>query len=90
MNKNEFIRKYAYKLGVTIKEVENCFTAFVESLTDCLKGGDYVHISGFATFEINEKKEREGVNPKTKEKIVIASCKSPNVKFSKAYKELFN
>lgn len=90
MNKNEFIRKYADKLGVTIKEAENCFTAFVESLTDCLKGGDYVHISGFATFEINEKKEREGVNPKTKEKIVIASCKSPNVKFSKAYKELFN
>ena len=90
MNKNEFIRKYADKLGVTIKEAESSFTAFVESLTDCLKEGEYVHISGFATFELSEKKEREGVNPKTKEKIVIPSCKSPNVKFSKAYKELFN
>ena len=90
MNKSEFIRQYADKLGVTIKEAEASFGAFVETMTDCLKSGEYVHISGFATFELNEKKEREGVNPKTKEKIVIASCKSPNVKFSKAYKELFN
>ncbi len=90
MNKSEFIRQYADNLGVTIKEAEANFAAFVETLTNCLKNGEYVHISGFATFDITEKKEREGVNPKTKEKITIASCKAPNVKFSKAYKELFN
>ena len=90
MNKSEFIRKYADNLGVTIKEAEASFAALVDTLTESLKDGEYVHISGFATFNLNEKKEREGVNPKTKEKIVIASCKSPNVKFSKAYKDLFN
>ena len=90
MNKSEFIREYADKLGVTIKDAEASFVAFVETLTDCLKKGEYVHISGFATFELAEKREREGVNPKTKEKITIASCKSPTAKFSKAYKELFN
>ncbi|MBQ2717099.1 MAG: HU family DNA-binding protein [Clostridia bacterium] len=90
MNKNEFIRKYADKQGVTIKDAEQSFSAFVETLTDCLKDGEYVHISGFATFEIKEKAEREGVNPKNKEKIVIPACKSPSVKFSKTYKDLFN
>ena len=90
MNKSEFIRRLADKQGVTIKESEENFVAFVDTLTDCLKGGDYVHISGFATFEVKEKDARDGVNPKTKERIVIPGCNSPTVKFSKAYKELFN
>ena len=90
MNKSEFIRRLADKQGVTIKEAEENFVAFVDTLTDCLKGGDYVHISGFATFEVKEKDARDGVNPKTKERIVIPGCNSPTVKFSKAYKELLN
>ena len=90
MNKSEFIRAYADKLGVTIKEAENNFQAFVDTLTQSLQNGEYVHISGFATFEIKDKAGRDGVNPKTGEKIAIAACKAPNVKFSKAYKDLFN
>ena len=90
MNKSEFIRKLADKQGVTIKEAELNFKSFVEPLTDCLKSGEYVHVSGFATFDLKDKSSRDGVNPKTKEKIVIGACKSPVVKFSKAYKDLFN
>ena len=90
MNKSEFIRAYADKLGVTIREAENNFELLVETLTESLKKGEYVHISGFATFEVKEKAERDGVNPKTGEKISIAACKSPTVKFSKAYKDVFN
>ena len=90
MNKSEFIRAYADKLGVTIKEAEGNFEALVSTLTDTLKKGDYVHISGFATFEVKKKDARDGVNPKTGEKITIEACKSPTVKFSKAYKDIFN
>lgn len=90
MNKSEFIRKFADKQGVTIREAEYSFNAFVETLTDCLKSGEYVHVSGFATFDVKDKTARDGVNPKTKERIVIGACKTPVVKFSKAYKDLFN
>ncbi len=90
MNKSEFIRNLADKQGVTIKEAEENFVAFVETLTECLKAGEYVHISGFATFSVKGKVAREGVNPKNQERIIIPSCQSPTVKFSKAYKELFN
>ena len=90
MNKSEFIRKFADKQGVTIKEAESAFNAFVETLTDCLKSGEYVHVSGFATFDLKDKAARDGVNPKTKERIVIEGCKTPVVKFSKAFKDLFN
>jgi len=34
MNKSEFVRAYADKLGVTIKEAEANFAAFKETLTD--------------------------------------------------------
>lgn len=90
MNKSEFIRAYADKLGVTIKEAETNFQALVDTLTDSLKKGEYIHISGFATFEVKEKAARDGVNPKTGKKIEIEACKAPTVKFSKAFKEIFN
>lgn len=90
MNKSEFIRAYADKLGVTIKEADGYFQAVVDTITDSLKKDEYIHISGFATFEVKDKAERSGINPKTGEKITIGACKTPAVKFSKAYKDLFN
>lgn len=90
MNKSEFIRAYADNLGVTIKDAEHNFQTFVDTLTQVLQTGKYVHVSGFATFEIKEKNARDGINPKTGEKLTIEACKSPTAKFSKAYKDLFN
>ncbi|MBR2385199.1 MAG: HU family DNA-binding protein [Clostridia bacterium] len=90
MNKSEFIRAYADNLGVTIKEAEGNFNAFIDTLTACLSRGEYVHISGFATFDLRDKSARDGVNPLTGEKVEIKACKAPVAKFSKAYKEKFN
>ena len=90
MNKSEFTRAYAERLGGTIKEAETNLVTFIETLTECLKNGEYVHISGFATFSVKDKNARQGVNPLNGEKVTIPACKSPNDKFSKAFKDLFN
>ena len=90
MNKSEFTRAYADRLGVTIKEAEVLVATFIDTITECLQNGEYVHISGFATFDLKAKNAREGVNPATKETVVIPACKAPNAKFSKSYKALFN
>lgn len=90
MNKSEFIRAYADKLGVTIKDAEQNFQLLIDTLTEVLQRGEYVHVSGFATFEVKDKNARDGINPKTGERLTIEACKSPTVKFSKAYKDLFN
>ena len=90
MNKSEFVRAYADKLGVTIKEAGNNLAALIETLTDVLASGEYVHISGFATSDLKEKDGRAGINPKTGDKVDIPACKSPVAKFSKSYKEVFN
>ena len=90
MNKSEFTRAYADRLGVTIKEAENSIAVFIETLTECMLNGEYVHISGFGTFEIKSKPAREGANPKTGEKIQLPASKTPVFKFGKAYKDSFN
>ena len=90
MNKSEFTKVYADRLGVTIKEAENNLATFINTLTECLKNGEYVHVSGFATFELRDKQARDGVNPLNGEKVLIPACKSPNAKFSKTFKAIFN
>jgi len=90
MNKSEFIRAYADELGITMKDAERNFNALVTTLTNELKKGERIHISGFASFEIKDKAARDGVNPSTGEKVQIKACKAPNVKFSKTFKDEFN
>lgn len=90
MNKSELIREIANNAGLTIKDATNAFEGLVTAISDALKGGDKVQISGFGSFELKSKGEREGINPKTGEKIKISASKSPVFKFGKAFKDSFN
>lgn len=89
MNKSDLIRTIANNAGLTIKDASNAFEGFIGAITDGLKNGEKIQISGFGTFEIKNKGAREGINPKTGEKIKIDASKTPVFKFGKAYKDLF-
>ena len=89
MNKNELIRAIANKANITLKEAGVALDGVIGAITDGLKAGEKVQISGFGTFEVKAKAAREGINPKTGEKISIAASKAPAFKFGKAYKDLF-
>lgn len=65
-------------------EVVNCL---FENVTESLKNGDTVDIFGFGKFEVRDRAERQGINPKTGEKLVIAATKSPAFKASKSLKD---
>ena len=90
MNKNELIRAIANNAGITLKEADVALDAVLDAITAGLKDGDKVQISGFGTFEVKEKPERDGFNPKTGEQIRISATKIPAFKFGKAYKDSFN
>lgn len=90
MNKNELVRAIANKAGITLKDAGLALDGVIGAITDALSAGDKVQISGFGTFEVKEKPAREGINPKTQEKIKIAASKVPMFKFGKAYKDSFN
>ena len=89
MNKKELIRAIANKCGITLKDAGLAVDGFIGAITDSLKAGEAVQISGFGTFEVKSKPAREGINPKTGAKIKIAASKAPAFKFGKAYKDLF-
>jgi DNA-binding protein HU-beta len=90
MNKGEFIKVMAEKAGFTNKDAATAYDAFVDTLTEALKAGDKVSLVGFGTFEIKNVEAKTGINPQTQEKVEIAACKKPVMKFGKAYKDLFN
>ena len=52
-----------------------------------LSKGAKVDIAGFGKFEVKVRNAREGINPKTLEKIHVASSKVPGFKAAKALKD---
>ncbi len=89
MNKNELIRAIANNAGITLKDANAALDGVLGAITNGLKAGEKIQISGFGTFEIKAKPARDGINPKTGEKIKIPASKMPVFKFGKAYKDLF-
>ncbi len=89
MNKNELVRAIANDAGITLKDAATALDSVVAAITEGLKKGEKIQISGFGTFEVKAKPAREGINPKTGAKIKIAASKVPTFKFGKAYKDSF-
>lgn len=90
MNKNELVRAIANNLGITLKDAAIALDGTIAAITEGLNNGEKVQISGFGTFELKVKPARDGINPKTGEKIKIGETKLPAFKFGKAYKDSFN
>ncbi len=90
MNKGELIKAMAEKAGFSNKDAAVAYDAFVSVVTEALKAGDKVQLVGFGTFEVKNVAAKTGINPQTKEKVQIAACKKPVMKFGKAYKDLLN
>ena len=90
MNKVELIKVVADKVGFTQKDVSIVYDALLDIVTESLKNGEKVQLAGLGAFELKEVPAKEGINPQTKEKVEIAACKKPVMKFGAAYKALFN
>lgn len=87
MTKVDLINAVAAKAGLSKKDSEKAVSAVFEAITDALKEGDKVSLVGFGTFDVKDRAAREGINPRTKEKIQIAASKLPSFKAGKAFKD---
>ncbi|MDO4165462.1 MAG: HU family DNA-binding protein [Bacteroides sp.] len=77
MNKAELISAMAAESGLTKVDCQKALDAFIASVTKTLKEGGKVSLVGFGTFAVTERAERSGINPATKERIVIPAKKTP-------------
>lgn len=90
MNKAELVAAIAEKTELSKKDSEKALKAFMEIVEAELKKGEKVQLIGFGTFEVTERKEREGIKPGTKEKITIPASKAPKFKAGKPLKDRIN
>lgn len=90
MNKKELVEAVSIKKSMTKKEAEELVDTVFDTITDSLLAGNKVLISGFGTFKVNNRKERKGVSPKTKEIMVIPASKTLSFKPSNRLKDSMN
>jgi integration host factor subunit alpha len=61
------------ELGLNKREAKDIVEMFFEEIRAALERGEQVKLSGFGNFDLREKKERPGRNPKTGEEIPITA-----------------
>ncbi len=88
MTQNEFIRFYSDELGMPMtqarKEIENFMTAF----TKATYSDGSVALRGFIKATVEKRDAKEGINPKTKEKIFTPAKTVVKVKALEKFKNM--
>jgi DNA-binding protein HU-beta len=77
--KADVIDAMSEQAGITKREAAAAFEAFVRYVTATCQTADRCAIPGLGTFNVTQRAAREGINPRTKEKITIPA--STNVRF---------
>ena len=90
MNRSELVTKISEKSELSKKDSEKVLSAVIDSIMEALAQGDKVQLVGFGTFEVRERQERTGRDPRSGEAITIPACKSPAFKAGKAFKDIVN
>ena len=90
MNKTQLIAAVAEAASISKKDAETAVTAVIASITKSLAEGEKVQIAGFGTFEVRERGERVGRDPRTSEEITIPASKAPAFKAGRALKDSVN
>lgn len=90
MNKTELIAAVAQEAEMTKRDAEKAVKAVVDVIGAALEKGEKVQIIGFGTFEVRQRKAREGHNPSSGKLIQIPASKTPAFKVSKQLKEKVN
>ncbi|HHW59750.1 MAG TPA: HU family DNA-binding protein [Bacteroidales bacterium] len=75
MNKKELIDAMAKEAQLPKNKTEAALNAFMKVVNDAMKRNERVTLVGFGTFEVANRKARNGVNPRTGEKIIIPAKK---------------
>jgi DNA-binding protein HU-beta len=80
VTKQEFVDRIADKAQLSKRDAGKAVDAFLEAITETLRGGGDVSFTGFGKFSTSNRAARQGVNPRTGERVQIAASRVP--KFS--------
>lgn len=73
LTKADLAEKLYEELGFNKREAKELVELFFEEIRDSLENNEQVKLSGFGNFDLRDKKQRPGRNPKTGEEIPITA-----------------
>ena len=74
MTKTDLIAQVAANTEMSKKSAEQAVNAVFEALGKAMTEGEKISISGFGTFEVRERAERQGINPRNRFCHAAAAC----------------
>ncbi len=75
LTKAEVAEHLFEKVGLTKRDAKDMVEMFFEEIRETLESDEQVKLSGFGNFDLRQKSERPGRNPKTGEDIPISARK---------------
>lgn len=87
VNKEMLVDAIANTTGLSKKDVSSVIEALTDKVTEDLKQGKKVTLTGFGVFKTSQRAARTGRNPQTGESIQIPAMTVPKFTAGKALKE---
>ena len=86
MTKQEFVDAVADRAGMSKRDAGDAVDAMLDTITDALKKRDAITFTGFGKFSTSDRAARQGVNPRTGERVQIAATTVPKFTAGSALK----
>ena len=91
MTKSELIKKLSARFpNLKEREVEQVLNTVIKEITTALTNGDRIELRGFGAFSIRTREPRLARNPRTGEKVKVASRKAIYYRAGKELKDYVN
>lgn len=90
MNKNELTQQVSDRAGIGKTEAAKAVDAVFDAISEALKSGDEVRLTGFGVFAVASRAGGKGRNPQTGEEITIKPSKQPRFRPGKQLKDSLN
>lgn len=87
VNKDALVHAIVEKTDLSKRDVEAVIECMIDEVTNELRRGNKITLTGFGTFKVSDRAAREGINPQTKAKITIPAMKVPKFTAGKTLKE---
>ena len=90
MNKNDLVHHLAERTGISKTDAQKAVDGVFDIITENLKAGGEVRITGFGVFVVSQRAGGKGRNPQTGEEITIKASKAARFRAGKPLKDALN
>ena len=90
MNKSDFVKVFASKTDLSIKDATTVFDAALDLITEIMKKGEKLQLSNFGIFEGRRREAYTAKSFGNEQPVTVATCIMPSFKPAKALKDTLN